>query len=167
MGLKRREKIPVMGFLCYAHEDKRLVSNFRRKFSEQARAAKRYSYKVWTDHDIHVGDKWREEIQQALRQCDMGILLVSPNFIGSEFIGECELSEFVGESDKAVVPVMLKPVDFQEQELKGLEEHQIFRLDRERFAHPKAFAECRDYQRDEFAQKLLVEIQQKLGEPKS
>ena len=62
-----------------------------------------------------------------------------------------------------VIPVMLQPVDPKLQDLKGLEEKQIFRLDRPSFSEPKAFAHCKDSRRDDFALELFRLVEARLA----
>ncbi|MCD6321541.1 MAG: toll/interleukin-1 receptor domain-containing protein, partial [Clostridiales bacterium] len=45
----------------------------------------------WVDDDIRGGDKWKEEIDKAIQSADLAILLISKNFLNSEFIRTEEL----------------------------------------------------------------------------
>src|SRR5262249_13182722 len=82
-------------------------------------------FELWTDGNILPGQRWRDEIQDALRRCDFGLLLVSPSFLASNFITTAELPLLLRE--KRVIPVGLERVLLDgSMDLKGLEERQIF-----------------------------------------
>jgi hypothetical protein len=150
-------------FVSYARANKDLASRFLKHFREQAEASKRFRYVFWQDGNIFVGEDWQKAIQNALDGCDLGLLLISPAFLGSQFITEEELPRFVGGRAKPVIPVMLQPVDLELHDLKGLEDQQIFRLDRPTFHGPKAFADCKGTRRDEFALELFRRVEAKLA----
>jgi hypothetical protein len=61
-----------------------------------------------------------------------------------------------------VIPVLLQPIDLDRHDLKGLQRMQIFRLDRPRFASPKAYGECSGAQRDQFALELFRQVEARL-----
>lgn len=153
----------VTVFISYARANKSLASKFLDRFKEQTGAARRFRYGFWQDGDILVGEDWQAAIQKALDKCDLGLLLISPAFLGSQYITDKELPRFVGGRAKPVVPVMLQPIDTELQDLKGLEDHQIFRLDKPSLRSPKAFAECTGARRDEFALELFRRVEARLN----
>ncbi len=55
---------------------------------------KQQGLKVWTDKQIGTGDSWSDEIDNALRRTRVGVLLVSPNSIGSDFVMDEEYPRF-------------------------------------------------------------------------
>lgn len=155
-----KNKITV--FVSYARANRDLATRFLKKFKEQAAPSKLYQYVFWRDNDILVGEKWHEEIQVALAQCDVGLVLISPAFLGSQYIQEHELPKFLKSGGKPVIPVLLQPIDLDRHDLKGLQRTQIFRLDRPRFASPKAYGECSGTQRDQFALELFRQVEARL-----
>ena len=155
-----KKKIPV--FVSYARANRDLATRFLKKFQEQAAPSKRYQYVFWRDHDILVGEKWHEEIQAALGHCDLGLVLVSPALLGSQYIQDHELSKLMKSAGKLVVPVLLQPVDLDRHDLKGLQRTQMFRLERPRFSSPKAYGECSGSQRDQFALELFRQVEARL-----
>jgi hypothetical protein len=157
-------KKDVKLFVSYARANKMLAANLLTRFRQQVGASKRYRYMFWRDGHILVGEEWHQAIQRALDDCRLGLLLVSPAFLGSQYIAEHELPRFVGAGGKPVVPVMLQPVDLERHDLKGLRSKQLFRLDRPRFSRPKAYADCTGAQRDQFAQELFRQVEDRLDQ---
>ena len=155
-----KKKITV--FVSYARANRDLATRFLKKFKEQASPSRQYQYVFWRDNDILVGEKWHEEIQIALAQCDVGLVLISPAFLGSQYIQDHELPKFLKSGGKPVIPVLLQPIDLDRHDLKGLQRTQIFRLDRPRFASPKAYGECSGAQRDQFALELFRQVEARL-----
>lgn len=156
-------KRKVTLFVSYARANRVLASKFLEKFSDSVGPARNYKYSFWRDGNILVGEGWHEEIQRAIEESEMGLLLISPAFLASQYIEEKELPKFVGRRAKPVIPVMLQPVDLDLHDLKGLKHRQIFRLDRTGFRNPKSFAECTGQQRDDFALGLFRQVESRLA----
>ncbi len=155
-----KKKISV--FVSYARANRDLATRFLRKFKEQAAPSKRYHYVFWRDADILVGEQWHEAIQKALAQCDVGLVLISPAFLGSQYIHDHELPKLLKTRRKAIIPVLLQPIDVDRHDLKGLQRIQIFRLERPRLASPKAYGECSGAHRDQFALELFRQVEARL-----
>lgn len=151
-------KAPVHFFVSYAHDDQLHADDLVRRLQKQMKPSRAYEHTLWRDTAILVGERWHDEIVQAIEGCDVGLLLVSPAFLGSDFIDREELPRLIGDTKKPVVPVMLQPVSFERHDLKGLIEYQIYRLDRR-----KSFSECSsDRNRSRFVEALFLEIEQRL-----
>ncbi len=158
------KKRPVKFFVSYARANKALAMRFLNHFEEQAVPSRHYAYGFWRDGRILVGEDWHDEIRQALDDSQLGLLLISPAFLGSQYINEHELPIFLGRDAKPMIPVMLQPVDFERHDLKGLRDKQIFRLDGDRFKEPKAYGECSGRQRERFAAALFRQVEQRLDQ---
>lgn len=146
-------------FVSYAERDARAAQALLEALGRHLAASKRVAYRVWEFHALLLGERWHERIQDEIARSDFGLLLLSPAFLTSAYIGAHELPRFVGRGDgvKPIVPVGLKPVDFERHDLKGLEAHQVFRLD------GRFFAELPSSRRDAFAFALFQQIDDRVA----
>jgi hypothetical protein len=150
-------RCPITFFVSYARKDKRLADRLVAYLSEQLAPSRCYVYTLWRDTAVLVGQRWHAEIQQALTDCQAGLLLLSPAFLGSAYITQHELPRFL-QLAKPILPVLCKPIDPHYHDLKGLDPYQMFRLD-----DHKAFADCTtDVVRSRFAATLFAQIEQRL-----
>lgn len=72
--------------------------------------------KAWSDESIQPGDRWKDEIETAMREADVAVLLVSPNFIASDFIMKQELPRLLDIQNRKqpgrlhrILPLILEP----------------------------------------------------------
>ena len=151
-------QIPIAFFVSYARADRRSADTFLQRLNEQLAPSKRYAYTCWRDTGILVGERWHDEIQQGLAACQLGLLLVTPAFLASEYITQHELPRYVGDGAKPIIPVMLKAIDLQRHDTKGLGDYQLFRLD-----DARSFADCTtDAWRRRFVEQLFGRIEHRL-----
>jgi hypothetical protein len=156
-------RAPVLYFTSWAHDDRSLADDLIRRLQQQMTPSRAYEHTLWRDTAILVGERWLDEIVAAIKACDLGFLLVSPAFLGSRFISREELPRLIGEPGKPIVPVVLKPVNFERHDLKGLSDYQFYRLDRR-----KSYSECNgDRERSRFAEELFGEIENRLDRIKA
>jgi hypothetical protein len=99
-------------FICYSHLDKKYLEEIHRHFKPFETIINH-----WDDTKINPGEKWREKISEAINKTKVAILLVSTDFLGSEFIKNHELPHLLkaAEDDGAgILSVILKPCLFEE-----------------------------------------------------
>ncbi|MFN0130726.1 MAG: toll/interleukin-1 receptor domain-containing protein [Verrucomicrobiales bacterium] len=154
-------KPKVQFFVSYAHEDHRKKEEFLKALRTRMTNSKHYEYELWTDAKLLPGEDWRHEIELALNQCQVGILLVSQSFLASRFIVEQELPKFVN-GDRPCVPVCLLPVNFSTVDMKGLEAKQIFRWQHPRNGEFKEFSACIGDAKTHFVDQLVDQIERRL-----
>lgn len=158
---------PIRGFMSYAHADLPLVERFRSLLAPRLAIDRTWAYEVWWDADILVGRRWEDEIRRALAACDFGLLLVTPAFLSREYIRTVELPALVEGTDKVVVPVGLQYVDFARSDLRGLEQHQIFRFQGPTHREPQWFASLRAENPARFCDELARQLTERLEEDSS
>lgn len=145
--------------LSWSHEDKTAKDDLLERLAAQLRCLTGISTVWWQDSHIEIGTAWRQDIFARLDQCDFGVQLVSPAFLGSDFIIRHEIPPFVGAAPrKRALPVGLKPVRLDgSAEMHGIEDLQLFRLDHQHF-----YSELAGSRRDRFAADLAMQIRRRI-----
>lgn len=108
-GATRMRRPAVNLFCSYAHEDVKLREQFERSIVHLMRER---LIEVWHDGEIVPGKEWRVAIERELAAAHLIILLVSPDFMQSDFIHKVELQEAIDrhKAGKArVIPIVLRP----------------------------------------------------------
>ena len=104
--------MPLEVFYSYSHEDEKL----RDKLEKQLSLLQRRGLIVnWHDRRIGAGQEWREQIDAHVRSAHIILLLVSADFIASDYCYGVEMQialERQGKHEAVVIPVILRPVDW-------------------------------------------------------
>lgn len=70
---------------------------------------------VWSDKEISIGEKWFPKIEEALLNSQVSILLISADFLASDFINKEELPRILQSSQEhgsSVIPIITSPCNF-------------------------------------------------------
>ncbi len=99
-------------FYSYAHKDERL----RNELETHLKLLQRQGLiDTWSDRDIDAGAGWKQQIDENLERAQIILLLVSANFIASDYCYEKEMQRAL-ERDKAgsarVIPVIVRDVSW-------------------------------------------------------
>jgi Flp pilus assembly protein TadD len=99
-------------FISYSHKDKRHLERLQIQLAHLVRTE---AIDLWDDTKITPGSNWYDEIMQAISLAKVAVLLVSADFLASEFIARYELPSLLAAArdDGAVIlPVILGPCLF-------------------------------------------------------
>jgi hypothetical protein len=104
-------RVPLRVFYSYSHHDRRMLE---RLYAHMVMLRREGLITEWYDAAIDAGSEWRDEIARELEAADVIVLLVSADFLVSEFCYEHEMRRAVErahQGDALVIGVMLRAVD--------------------------------------------------------
>lgn len=99
-------------FVSYSHKDKEYLERLQVHLKPFEKSG---IIDLWADTKIKTGQKWQEKIEEALNKSAIAILMVSADFLASDFIIDNELPPLLKaakENGKHIVQVILKPCRF-------------------------------------------------------
>lgn len=104
---------PLTVFFSYAHEDETL----RNELEKHLRLMERQGLIAgWHDRDITAGQEWATEIDTHLDTADIILLLVSADFLASDYCMSVEMDRAMARhssGEAIVIPIILRAVDWQ------------------------------------------------------
>lgn len=109
-------------FISYSHRDSKYLQRLRVHLRPLERE---HEILIWDDTKINAGTNWREIISSEISKAGVAILLVSADFLASDFIVNNELPPLLKASEEIgvlILPVIIGPCRFQRT--KGLSKFQ-------------------------------------------
>jgi len=103
-------------FCSYSRKDESL----RRELETHLSMLKRQSLVTWYDGMLEPGSDWDTRIKQELDTADIIVLLVSPDFLASNYCYETEVARAIARHNAGtacVIPVLLRSTDIEGLEL--------------------------------------------------
>jgi hypothetical protein len=100
-------------FISYSHQDRDWLDRllvFLKPFAGP-------NFKVWADPHIRVGEELRRDITGVLAQSCVGVLLVSPDFLASDFIRNEELPPLLEGAEAGAISLF--PIPISASKLQG------------------------------------------------
>lgn len=99
-------------FISYNHRDKAFLERLQVHMRPIEKAQQ---IELWDDTRIRAGQPWKVEVDKALKRAKAAVLLISADFLGSDFITNNELPPLLekAKSDGTrILPVVLKTCRF-------------------------------------------------------
>lgn len=129
-------------FYCYAREDKLLRDTLGRHLGNLKRQE---LIMDWHDRDINAGQEWAKEVDTNLNAADIILLLISTDFVQSEYCYSIEMKRALERHENGtakVIPIFLRPGDYEGapfSKLQGLPTDAIAITDRKWHNRDEAF----------------------------
>jgi len=104
---------PFKIFLSYSHHDEDLCDRFLVHLAQLKREG---LIEPWHDRKITAGSEWVGAIDDNLNAADVVVLLVSADFLASDYCNDIEIKRAMERSaggGAQVVPVILRPCDWE------------------------------------------------------
>lgn len=104
-------------FISYSHKDAKYLQRLQTHFAHYERMG---LVDVWDDTKLPPGTLWQEEIKHVIALTRVAILLVSADFLASQFIAENELPPLLAAAQTqgaTIIPVILSACAFEASSL--------------------------------------------------
>ena len=108
-------------FYSYSHKDKEYLQSLQAQLKILERLGK---IEVWSDDKILPGERWDDHITHKLQSADIILLLISADFLNSDYIWNTEFKialERESRKEASIVPIILKKCLWRETPLKALQ----------------------------------------------
>ena len=105
----------IQVFVSYAHEDRRHLEQFRKHTAD----LRRNKMIAFDDQEIQAGQHWKSMLADKLNTADIVVLLVTAEFVSSEFCYTVEFRralERKSAGECTIIPVNLGPVDLDQND---------------------------------------------------
>jgi TIR domain len=112
---------PINLFYCYAHQDEILRNELDTHLTPLKKSGLIQS---WHDLDISPGEEWEKEIGVHLNTAQVILLLVSPDFIASNYCYGKEMGRAIerhNANNAVVVPIIIRPVVWEDAPFSRLQ----------------------------------------------
>ena len=107
LGPRGRASLPSLGsrnqvFISYSHRDSEWLIKLQTMLAPLVRNRK---LSIWSDQELEPGARWKETIDEALASARVAVLLVSPDFLASDFIVQHELTPLLNKAQRRGVKI--------------------------------------------------------------
>ena len=108
-----KEQKAIQIFCCYVHKDEQLLNKLKAHLQPQQRQGLIH---IWHDRDISAGAVWEEEIEEQLNTAQIILLLISSDFIASDYCYTKEMQRVLerhARGEVRAIPIILRPIDWK------------------------------------------------------
>jgi len=112
---------PLALFYSYAHEDEALRDQLEKHLHQLHRQG---LISEWHDRKLLPGTTWAHEIDMHLETASIILLLVSPDFLASDYCYDIEMQRALERhrgGEAHVIPIILRDCDWRHTPLKDLQ----------------------------------------------
>ena len=105
-------------FVSYSRNDKSFLARLQTHVKVLEKEG--VELELWSDTQIKAGKRWREEIEHALASAGVAVMLVSTDFLASDFIRDNELPPLLKAAENegtTILSLILKPCRFAKSPL--------------------------------------------------
>lgn len=116
--LNKKDNPKSMIFISYSHEDSRWLKKVQTNL--KVLNHQDINFELWDDTRIKGGQKWKKEISNALEKTKVAILLISTEFLASDFIQNDELPTLLKKAEKdgcEILPLIVGHCRFTKDKL--------------------------------------------------
>lgn len=117
MQQTQNTNVPVSVFYSYSHKD----ISYQRKLKTHLSLMRRQGFiSDVSDQDILPGQVWSDEINKHMKTADVILLLVSPDFIESDYCYTVEMDCAIQRHDAEeafIIPIILRPCEWKHSPL--------------------------------------------------
>lgn len=108
VSLGTKAPAPLQVFISYSHRDEEIKNDLVKHLTPLKRLN---LIAQWHDRKIEPGDKWKQVISENLKKADIIILLISIDFINSEYCYDIEMETALDRAEKGqavMIPVIAR-----------------------------------------------------------
>ncbi|NGZ60608.1 MAG: hypothetical protein CV081_08930, partial [Nitrospira sp. LK265] len=98
--------------ISYCHRDKQWLDRLRVHLKP---LESEFKIEIWDDTRIRAGSDWHADITAAMQSAKVAVLLVSADFLASDFIRQQELPFLIesnGQEEKDILPIIVSPCGY-------------------------------------------------------
>lgn len=101
-------------FISYSHDDK----EWFKRLNVHLKVIKhlKFEFDIWDDTKLKIGDKWKDEIEKAISKASIVIMLISTDFLASDFITTKEIPDILKKIELEgvrIMPIIVEPCLFE------------------------------------------------------
>lgn len=100
---------PLKVFCCYARADQEMMVLLNKYLTP---LQKLDQITIWSEANLNQGVDWGKELSQHLESADLILLLISPDFLASNYCYDIEMKRAIErhkQGDAVALPILLRP----------------------------------------------------------